>query len=143
MGSKQWIFLRGLTLSLIKDSSKSINTVFTGNIHAWITKFLTRQRVVVDGDHSKLVHVRSGVPQGTVLGPLLFILYLNDLPDSITSKVLLCANCVMYRSIQNNFDAEQLQSDLDTLSTWQNIWQTKFNAKIFFVLKASHSHSPS
>ena len=144
---------------IIMDFSKAFDTVphkrlllklhhygITGNIHTWITKFLTtrRQRVVVDGDHSKWVHVRSGVPQGTVLGPLLFNLYLNDLPENITSEVRLFADdCVMYRPIQSNIDADKLQSDLDTLSTWQNKWQMKFNADKCFVLKASHARSPS
>ena len=115
-----------------------------GRTHTWITNFLTKrkQRVVVDGDHSQWVQVRSGVPQGTVLGPLLFLAYINDLPDNISSEVRLFADdCVLYRPIHNNSDVSGLQADLDTLTSWQNTWQMKFNAKKCFVLKLSHSRS--
>ena len=58
----------------------------TGPTYDWISNFLTyRQQRVVGGDHSDWVHVQSGVPQGTEPGPLLFLLYINDLPDNITS----------------------------------------------------------
>ena len=77
---------------IIMDFSKAFDTVphnrllhklhshdITGNTHKWITKFLTKrkQRVVVNGEHCKWVHVKFGVPQGTVTGPLLFLIYLN------------------------------------------------------------------
>ncbi len=111
----------------------------------WITNFLTRrmQRVVIGGDYSDWVHVKSGVPQGTVLGPLLFLLYINDLPDQITSTVRLFADdCVMYRTISNDHDADLLQADLDRLSSWQHQWQMKFNADKCFVLKITNSLHP-
>ena len=115
-----------------------------GRTHTWITNFLTKrkQRVVVDGNHSQWVQVRSGVPQGAVLGPLLFLAYINDLPDNISSEVCLFADdCVLYRPIHNNSDVSGLQADLHTLTSWQNMWQMKFNAKKCFVLKLSHSRS--
>ena len=140
---------------IIMDFSKAFDTVphnrllyklnkygINGHIHTWISHFLTKrtQRVVVDGEHSDWAPVRSGVPQGTVLGPLLFLLYINDLPLNISSTVRLFADdCVMYRPITNNNDAKQLQNDLDTLTTWQNNWQMKFNAKKCFVLKISRA----
>ena len=144
---------------IIMDFSKAFDTVphnrllhklqnfgITGRTHTWISNFLTkrRQRVVVDGDHSQWVHVRSGVPQGTVLGPLLFLAYINDLPDKITSEVRLFADdCVMYRPIHDDSDVERLQTDLNTLSLWQDNWQMQFNAKKCFVLKVSHSRTKS
>ena len=69
---------------------------------SWISNFLqTRsQRVVVSGEKSEWSKVRSGVPQGTVLGPLLFLLYINDLPDNISSSIRLFADdCIMYREV--------------------------------------------
>ena len=57
-------------------------------IWSWISNFL-KQRVVVDGIQSNLVTVDSGVPQGTILGPILFLLHINDLPSVISSKVRL------------------------------------------------------
>ena len=81
----------------------------TGNLRTWISNFLTKrkQRVVVDGEHSDWTNVRSGVPQGTVLGPLLFLLYINDLPHGISSTVRLFADdCVMYHTIITDSDAQ-------------------------------------
>jgi hypothetical protein len=70
----------------------------------WINNFLTKrsQRVVVDGESSDWVPVTSGVPQGTVLGPMLFLSFINDLPSGIISKIRLFADdCLIYRPINN------------------------------------------
>ena len=77
------------------------------NIWLWISNFLKqrKQRVVVDGIQSDLVTVDSGVPQGTVLGPILFLLHINDLPSVISSKVRLFADdCLVYREVKNRQD---------------------------------------
>ena len=82
-------------------------------IWLWISNFL-KQRVVVDGIQSDLVTVDSGVPQGTVLGPILFLLHINDLPSVISSKVRLFADdCLVYREIKNRQDQIALQKDLN------------------------------
>ena len=83
-----------------------------------IQNFLTNrtQKVVVDGSSSESARVRSGVPQGTVLGPLLFLTYINDLPSMVSSQIRLFADdCLLYRPIKCRADQEQLQRDLSAL----------------------------
>jgi hypothetical protein len=64
-----------------------------GNIHGWLESWLTtrEQKVLVDGEKSRSVKVKSGVPQGTVLEPLMFLLYINDIGENIGSSVRLLA----------------------------------------------------
>ena len=114
----------------------------TGTTHKWLTNFLTMrtQRVVVNGEHSKWTRVKSGVPQGTVMGPLLFLIYLNDLPNNISSEVRLYADdCVLYRKMESDNDSKELQRDLDRLYEWQQKWQMRFNAAKCFTLKLYHT----
>ena len=88
----------------------------------WIEKWLThrRQRVIVDGE----ISVLSGVPQGSVLGPILFLIYINDLEDGISSKVLKFADGTkVFRKVTNDTDKQSLQDDLDKLVKWSEKWQ--------------------
>ncbi len=96
----------------------------------WIKSFLIgrSQTVVLDGENSSEVPVTSGVPQGSVLGPLLFLLYINDLPDSITSQVRLFADdTAVYLTMNDQSDCKQLQTDLDHLMEWEGKWDMEFN----------------
>ncbi len=96
----------------------------------WVKNFLgnRQQRVLVDGASSAWASVRSGVPQGTVLGPLLFLAYINDLPNYPESKIRLFADdCVLYRQINSIQDTVILQHDLDRLADWERTWQMEFN----------------
>ena len=84
--------------------------------------------MVCDGKHSDPAQVTSGVLQGTVLGPLLFLLYVNDLPDNLKSSIRLFADdALLYGVISNENDGDQLQEDLKQIEAWQNTWQMSFN----------------
>ena len=111
--------------------TKLWNYGIQGSTHAWIKSFLLgrSQRVVVDGETSDWVPVESGVPQGTVLGPVLFRAFINDLPKCVKSNVRLFADdCVLYREIDNEIDCASLQSDLRKLEMWEDHWCMSFNA---------------
>ena len=84
-------------------------------------------RVVVNGVKSDWAPVLSGVPQGTVLGPLLFSLYINDISSDIESEIRLFANdCVCYREIKDEKDTMKLQRDIDRLCSWARKWGMRF-----------------
>ena len=72
--------------------------------------------------------LHSGVPQGTVLGPILFLVFINDLPDCVKSPTRLFAeDCVVYRTIDSEEDARELQTDLDNLQKWEDTWLMQFH----------------
>ena len=101
-----------------------------GDIYKWINFWLSQrtQRVVVDGESSELVRVESGVPQGTVLGPLMFLLYINDITNGLTS---------IYRTIETREDSIHLQEDLNKVFNWTKCWQMKFNVQKCVVLRCT------
>ena len=75
-----------------------------------------------DGEYSQLCKVTSGVPQGSVLGPLLFLCYINNIAHNISSKIWLYADdTLLYRSIHSKQDVVALQNDLNTVSQWADV----------------------
>ena len=112
-----------------------------GNINACLCEFLTnrKMRVVIEGVESEAVPVDSGVPQGTVLGPLLFLCHINDLPDSVKSTVRLFADdCLLYRQIKSREDHISLQYDLQNLETWAKTWGMRFNDKKCYIMSINN-----
>ena len=111
---------------LLKLKAHGIGDSITDWIEQWLTD--RRQRVVVDGEVSNWKSVLSGVPQGSVLGPILFLIYINDLDNSITSNVLKFADDTkLFRKVNTDGDKQHLQNDLDRLVKWSEKWQMLFN----------------
>ena len=109
--------------------SKLFGYEIGGKTLKWIDSFLCfrQQRVVVNGVKSDWAPVLSGVPQGTVLGPLLFSLYINDISSDIESEIRLFADdCVCYREIKDEKDTMKLQRDIDRLGSWARKWGMRF-----------------
>ena len=97
----------------------------------------------MEGEHSDRAPVTSGVPQGSVLGPCLFLHYINDLPEGIGSDVRLFADdTIMYMTISSPTDSDQLQSDLDRLGNWEQLWQMKFHPDKCKVLTITNKKNP-
>jgi len=102
----------------------------SGKVHSWIKDWLKgrKQRVVVDGQSSTWTEVTSGVPQGSVLGPILFIIYVNDLGDGLSCKTLKFADDTkMINRVGNDQEIEYFRADLCSIYLWSIKWQMPFN----------------
>ena len=103
-----------------------------GPLLRWIQAFLSnrKQRVGIESEYSEWTPVTSGIPQGSVLGPVLFLIYINDLPDAVRSTAMLFADDTkVYRRVNSDQDRDVLQADIDAMETWATIWQLPFNRK--------------
>ena len=131
--------------SIYLDFSKAFDTVphqrlllklkgygISENVLSWVSDFLSdrSQRVAVNSAKSVSAPVTSGVPQGSVLGPVLFIYYINDLP-SVTNGILkiFADDTKSYSPIQSDSDCQNLQNCINDLTNWSDKWQLKFNSK--------------
>ena len=114
-----------------------------GKLHTWIKSFLTarQQQVAVNGAASDWIDVASGVPQGSVLGPLLFLVYINDLPDTVQCPLRMFADdAKVFSQVDNDQDAARLQEDLEALSAWSDAWLMPFNESKCSVLHIGHAN---
>ena len=114
-------------------------------VQSWIKAWLIgrTQQVALEGEFSERSYVRSGVPQGSVLGPLCFLLFVNDIGNDITSNIKLFADdTLLYGLVHNSDDAISLQSDLDKLVEWAKLWQMAFNPSKCYVLRVCRTKCP-
>ena len=116
-----------------------------GHLITWIKKYLTGrvQRVSVNGKMSTICNVSSGIPQGSVLGPVLFNLFINDLPSVVKNSTmkLFADDTKLYRVVDSQEDANLLQEDLDQMVKWSRTWQLPFNdrkCKVMHYGKKNH-----
>ena len=142
----------GETRSVSLDISKAFDKVWhqgllhkllsygiTGDLHLLIASFLKDRQISValDGQKSSTMHVNAGVPQGSILGPTLFLLYINDLPDDLVCKMVMYADdTTLFDSIERPKRSTQqrqqlcdaLNADLQTVTEWGTKWLVSFNS---------------
>ena len=107
--------------------------------------FLTgrKHKVCVDGEYSSWARAKSGIPQGSVLGPTLFVIFINDMPNAIKNSCMLFADdAKLYRTIQTKGDASSLQEDIDSLVRWSLNWQLPFNAENCKIMRIGNDKNP-
>lgn len=113
---------------------------------SWLRNFLfMREQFTAVNDYtSPLSPVTSGVPQGSVLGPLLFLIFIKDLPSRVTSCMRLFADdCIIYRKINDPTDHVTLQKDLNLICDWCNTWQMSLNLTKCQKISFSRKHNNS
>ena len=116
-------------------------------LYAWFTDYLhsRSQRVAIEGTFFSWIPVTSGVPQGSILGPFLFLLYINDLPDVLATQHLLLFSLMMLNVPvwfnRNSNDCTALQQDLHSVSIWSQDWGLSFNKNKCEVLRISRKRN--
>ena len=125
----------------------------SGELITVIKDFLScrKQRVVLNGQHSSWADVKAGVPQGSILSPLLFLIYINDLPNDLNSNGLNSLQMIRQFSVVRNItdSANLLSSDLSKINEWTLQWKMSFNPdpikqaqEIIFSRKTSQRNHP-
>ena len=120
----------------------------SGCLLMWFKSYFSdrKQRVVLDGESSALIPVTSGVPQGSILGPLLFIVYMNSIsqvPLSSGTKLLLYADdIVMYRPVNSQSDVSSLQNDVNSIHRWTIEHGLALNTSKSHLMPITRSRNP-
>ena len=151
---------KGQTDMIYFDLSKAFDTVphdlllhklqtfgIHGRLLNWIKDYLTNrnQRTTCDGTNSSWLPVSSGVPQGSILGPLLFLLYINDLPTCIspeTQCAIFADDTKIFRQIKTQEDSVALQEDINRIASWGDKWDLKFNSAKCICLTVNNTKNP-
>jgi hypothetical protein len=112
----------------------------------WIEDFLTlrTQTVILDGEKSEKIHVTSGVPQDTVLEPILFLVCINDFHEYIKHSTLrlFADDSILYKTIKDESDTHKLQEDLDAAVKWENDWLMQFHPDKCSVMHITTKKNP-
>ena len=109
-----------------------------GNILNWVKAFLSerQQRVIVNGSASGWEYITSGIPQGSVLGFILFLIYINDLPGVVANLIkLFVDDAKVYSIVESNQKELALQNQVTRSEAWTALWQMIFN-----IIKCHHLH---
>ena len=117
---------------------------FCGKILTWIESFLTsrKQRVVIKGLKSSWKSILSGVPQGSVLGPILFLIYINDIVDNLNCTAYLFADDMkIFSGIRDHSDADKLQTDINTVARWTDKSLLKLNAQKCKIMTVGRNYA--
>ena len=120
----------------------------TGNLLKWLSSYLSQrtQRVVINGKHSELQEIQAGVPQGSVLGPLLFLIYINDICENLSCETFLFADDTsIFKPVNHNITqaAKAVNSDLQLITNWSRKWLVTLNPqKMLFSGKLPPSVVP-
>ena len=153
-------------LSVFLDISKAFDKVrhmglifklkqngISGNLLSTLTDFLKlrKQRVMLNGQLSSWPNIEAGVPQGSILGPLLFLVYINDLSERLTTNARLFADDVSLFAVVDNINlpATNLNNDLSKINAWTNQWKMTFSPdpnkqaqEVFFSCKTKKTSHP-
>ena len=89
-----------------------------------------KQRVTIDGKYSEWANVQAGVPQGSILGPILFLIFINDLTELVESDIKIFADDTFIFRIVDQFSSEILNRDLNKITAWAWQWKLVFNPDI-------------
>jgi hypothetical protein len=118
----------------------------SGDLYNWLINYLSDRKIraVINGHSSNWFPTNAGVPQGSILGPLLFLIFINDITDNIESDIHLFADDTSLMDIMDNYllSYAKLNRDLVKLSTWASNWQVNFNASKTVYLLVSRKLNP-